>query len=170
MAGRTILIIGGADSGKTRFALDLARRTRGERYYLATADPIDLEMREKIRHHQQTRSSAWHTIKARRNLPEAIRAHDLPGRVLLIDGLGLWIARFMTRADGYQAPVERLMNALRRSRGTVICVTEEVGLGIVPGNRSTRAFRRILGQLNQELAARAHQVFFIVAGLQLRLK
>ena len=171
-AGQTgalvLLVLGGARSGKSRFAEDLLAGHAGRRIYLATAEPGDAEMQSRIAKHRQRRGASWQTIEAPLDVAGVIAAAE--GRAVLLDCLTLWLANLMAAGRDIEAATGELAEALSGARAPVVLVSNEVGLGIVPDNALARAFRDHAGRLNQELAARADRVFFLAAGLPLTLK
>jgi adenosylcobinamide kinase/adenosylcobinamide-phosphate guanylyltransferase len=171
---RTItLVLGGARSGKSRYAQELAAKFRSV-VFLATLRPMDAEMRRKIAHHRRERPSAWKTVEVPLRLAEAIRSESAHADVLLIDCFTLFVFNMMRvarRAEAHNHKhVRELCEAIRSSSASVIAVSNEVGSGIVPAFRSGRVYRELLGQLNQEVAAIADNVVLMVAGLPVLLK
>ncbi|WP_284176711.1 bifunctional adenosylcobinamide kinase/adenosylcobinamide-phosphate guanylyltransferase [Rhabdaerophilum sp. SD176] len=171
MKARLTLVLGGARSGKSRHAEALARQTGLSRLYLATAQPFDEEMRERIRQHRVDREGdGWQTIEEPLDLAGAITRASAADAVLLVDCLTLWLSNLML-ADRPVAPeTAALLGALATASGPVILVSNEVGLGIVPETPLGRAFRDAQGRLNQHVAALADHVVFMAAGLPLTLK
>ena len=175
---RTALVLGGARSGKTRRALALAAPF-GRRVYVATAQAGDAEMLERIRRHQAERDAGWSTIEAPIELAAAIAsggsdqsgvgAPDHDG-VLVVDCLTLWLSNLMFADRDIAAATADLIEATARAPTSVVFVSNEVGLGIVPDNALARRFRDAQGRLNQDLAAAVDAVEFVAAGLPLRLK
>ena len=168
MSGRSLLVLGGARSGKSRFAEGLAAGWQGERIYIATAEPGDAEMAARIADHRGRRGPKWTTIEAPLALVEALER--APDGFVLIDCLTLWISNLLLGDFDIAARVERLAEALRVRRGTVVVVSNEVGLGIVPDNSLSRGFRDEAGFANQRLAQACDEVVFIAAGLPINLK
>lgn len=178
------LIFGGARSGKSRFAEQLAaqRSADGQQViYLATARPGDAEMQVRIRHHQDSRPAAWRTVEQPLALAAALDEFARPGNVLLVDCLTLWLSNLLfSQAQPDAGPVsapaqfslqrELFLSALERARGDVILVSNEVGMGIVPTGAISRWFVDEAGRLNQAVAARCEQVVWVAAGLPLYLK
>ncbi len=170
------LILGGAKSGKTALALDLAHKATGadRLVYIATAQAHDDEMRQRIRHHQGERGPRWSTLEEPLDLTGALAQADGPRAVLLVDCLTLWLSNLMTQAGleagAVRARGQELCLALPGLKARVILVANEVGLGIVPDNALARAFRDCAGQLNQALAKVCHNVILVAAGLPLALK
>ena len=165
LAGCT-LVLGGARSGKSRYAEALLA-SASPRTYLATAEPGDAEMAERIRRHREQRGAVWATREAPIELPDAIRAET---GALLVDCLTLWVSNLMAQNRDLESAAEQLCGAIRRPGGPVVLVSNEVGLGIVPDNALARAFRDHAGRLNQRVAAIADRVLFVAAGLPLALK
>lgn len=160
------LVTGGARSGKSALAERLCLRHSGPRIYIATAQPLDGEMAERIGKHQVRRGDDWQTIEEPRDLVGVLRATDGTGQgVRLVDCLTLWLANC-----GGSADVDALCKTLRQMRAPVVLVTNELGLGIVPGDAATRAFRDTHGWMNQAVAEAADQVWLAVSGQPIRLK
>lgn len=172
---RTItLVLGGARSGKSRCAQELAATFRRV-VFVATAGARDSEMRHKIARHRRQRPTAWKTVEAPEHLPEAIRSESRNADVLLIDCFTLYVSNIMrlgTRGDAQNhTHIRDLCDAIQSSTASIIAVSNEVGSGIVPvWGRSSRVYRELLGELNQEVAAIADNVLLMVAGLPLQLK
>ena len=168
MKGGTVLVLGGARSGKSRYAEGVADSVAGDRLYIATAQPGDEEMAARIAAHRQRRGSGWTTLEAPLELAQALAGADAP--FVLIDCVTLWISNLLL-ADVEIAPrVEALAEALRARHGTVAVVSNEVGLGIVPDNALARRFRDEAGLANQRLAQACDEVVFLAAGLPMKLK
>jgi adenosylcobinamide kinase/adenosylcobinamide-phosphate guanylyltransferase len=185
MSGRLVLVTGGARSGKSGFAEDLARAGRQPVLYLATAEAGDDEMRARIREHQQRRPAEWQTVEAQRHVWRAlVGLPELPGSVLL-DDLGLLVTNRLLDLCGAAEPTRETgaaldlllvaeIDGLRAAQAAggwdLIVVTNEVGLGIVPATPLGRVFRDALGRANQALAAAADEVVLLVAGIPVRIK
>ena len=163
-----VLLLGGARSGKSRIAQTRAEALPGELVYIATGAALDAEMAERIARHRADRGARWHTVEAPIDLPEAIRREA--GRVLLVDCLTLWLSNLMLGEHDIAAATDRLLTALTAATGTVLLVSNEVGLGIVPENALARRFRDEAGRLNQRVASVANEVLLVAAGLTLRMK
>ena len=165
---RVTLVLGGARSGKSRFAEGLASGIDGPKTYIATAEAFDEEMRERIaRHRVQRAGDGWSTVEAPLDLVQALR--EARGFVLL-DCVTVWLGNLMHHDRDIPDAVRGLCDALLEADSTVVLVSNEVGLSIVPENAMARRFRDEQGLANQRLAAVADQVFFIAAGLPLKLK
>lgn len=165
-----LLVLGGARSGKSRFAQGRAEALTGELIYLATAQALDDEMRERIALHRADRGTRWSTVEAPLQLAEAITACSTPETVVLVDCLTLWASNLMLAERDTAAATKGLVRSLSDARGPVILVANEVGLGIVPDNALARKFRDAAGRINQETAAAVDEVVMMFAGLPLVLK
>jgi adenosylcobinamide kinase / adenosylcobinamide-phosphate guanylyltransferase len=163
------LVLGGARSGKSAYAEALLAGFPAP-LYLATAEPADAEMAERIRHHRARRGDAWRTVEEPLALGQALAAHSAAGRPVLVDCLTLWLSNLLCADRPVEPAVDDLLECLPRLSGPVVFVANEVGLGLVPDNALARAFRDHAGRLNQRLAACCQRVVFIAAGLPLLLK
>ena len=176
---RLVLVTGGGRSGKSRYAQNLAESAGGSRAFVATCPQVDGEMAARIVRHQQARQGrGWHTIEAPIEL-EAVLRHRVEFQVLLIDCLTLWVNNLVFEAERRGRQLEEedvetrcaaLLEAGRQRQGTVIAVTNEVGMGIVPENPLARRFRDLVGRGNQVMAAAADEVVFMVSGIPLKVK
>ncbi|WP_169570217.1 bifunctional adenosylcobinamide kinase/adenosylcobinamide-phosphate guanylyltransferase [Sneathiella limimaris] len=164
------LILGGARSGKSRFAEQLARDTNLDRVYLATSQVFDSEMEVRVKKHKTDRGDDWLTIEEPLALIETLQKACAPNRVILVDCLTLWITNLMMAEADIEAAFEDLVVALPNLDGTILFVSNEVGQGIVPDNAMARAFRDHAGFLHQRLAASCDHVYFVTAGLPQKLK
>jgi len=174
-------ILGGARSGKSAHAERLALQHGGPVTYLATARIGDPEFAARVAVHQARRPAAWQLVEAPLDLGEALDAASLPGQVVLIDCLTLWLANLLCpvaddssgaagAAGDWQQHIERFALALARSRAQVLVVSNEIGLGVVPMGSLTRLYVDELGRLNQRIAALCGQVTLMVAGLPMTVK
>ena len=168
--GRTLLVLGGARSGKSRHAQRRAEATGLVPVFVATAQAFDDEMRDRIGRHRADRDARWTTVEALLDLPAALRGADDAGRVLLVDCLTLWLSNLLLAEADVAAAGTALAAALPDMRAHVVLVTNEVGWGIVPDNALARRFRDAAGRLHQQVAAACDTVELVVAGLPLRLK
>ena len=163
-----ILVGGGARSGKSRFALELARLRGTKLVYIATAQALDEEMSERIRRHRENRSPEFTTFEAPLDLAQAIH---MPGfDCVVADCLTLWLSNIMLAERDVEAEIEQLAESAVHSPSDLILVTNEVGCGIVPENELARAFRDHAGRLNQRIAAVASEIHWMVFGHPLRVK
>ncbi len=167
---RLTLILGGARSGKSRFAETLATSTPAPWLYIATAEARDEEMRERIAHHRGRRGAGWTTIEGPHDLAGTLAAPGTDASVILIDCLTLWLSNVMLADGDVERQQTRLLAALAAAPRPVIAVSNEVGLGIVPDNALARAFRDAQGRLNAAVAEQAEHVMLMAAGLPLTLK
>jgi adenosylcobinamide kinase/adenosylcobinamide-phosphate guanylyltransferase len=168
---RRILVLGGARSGKSRHAETLAMGIEGQHIYIATAEITDDEMRERIAAHRKQRDGkGWETVEEPIGLPAALMCLSKPETVILVDCLTLWLNNILFKERPVPAAIQALCSALDNARGTVILVSNETGLGIVPDNALARQFRDAAGLLNQRVAELAEDVIFVAAGLPLVLK
>jgi adenosylcobinamide kinase/adenosylcobinamide-phosphate guanylyltransferase len=168
MAAVLTLVLGGARSGKSRYAEGLIAVLPPPWAYIATAEAGDHEMAVRIRTHRARRGPSWRTIEAPRDLTAAFAACErMP---VLVDCLTLWLSNLMLADADVNAEVGRLEEALAATVAPVVLVANEVGSGIVPDHALGRKFRDLQGLLNQRIAARADRVVLMVAGLPLALK
>jgi adenosylcobinamide kinase/adenosylcobinamide-phosphate guanylyltransferase len=167
---RVTFILGGARSGKSRYAETLAAKHKRKPTYVATAEITDEEMRERIEHHRQERGTRWHTVEAPLDLIAVLNEADRAGSFTLIECLTVWINNLIYHQKDVASEVERLQARLDKIKGHVVLVANEVGLGIVPDNALARRFRDEAGRANQAMADAADEVVFIAAGLPMVLK
>jgi adenosyl cobinamide kinase/adenosyl cobinamide phosphate guanylyltransferase len=169
---RVALILGGARSGKSRYALEWARQFPPPRLYLATAEAGDEEMAARIAQHRRDRGEGWDTEETPLDLTEAILRAQGRYQVILADCLTLWLSNWLIRGDraGLESVCNELAAAVERTTTPIILVSNEVGWGIVPENPLAREFRDRSGRLHQLLAAAADLVVLLMAGLPLTLK
>jgi adenosylcobinamide kinase/adenosylcobinamide-phosphate guanylyltransferase len=165
---RLTLVIGGAASGKSALAEARVLGTGLSPVYIATAAAWDDEMRAKIARHQ-ARRCGWREIEAQMDLPAALATLHT-GEVALVDCLTLWLTNVVLADADIDAAQDALVEALTASTAPVVCVTNEVGQGIVPDHALGRRFREAQGHLNQQIAAQADSVVAVMAGLPLVLK
>ena len=177
MSRQLVFILGGARSGKSDFAQRIAQKSGGRVLFVATAEPGDDEMRNRIQKHIESRPTDWSTLEEPVDLETAIRSSSDGYDTLLIDCLTLWVSNFLINHE-QEANVESLildkaktlLELYECSSSTWVVVSNEVGLGLVPSYELGRAYRDALGRVNQLFAARADRVYFMVSGLALDLK
>ena len=169
-----MLILGGAKSGKSRIALEICNGLHGKRVFIATAEALDGEMEERIRRHKVERGSAWLTIEEPMNIVKILKKTDSEGSVILLDCLTLWLSNlFMTYGDDHQSilnAIGELLDRLSDTKGSVVMVSNEIGMSIVPGDPVSRRYRDDLGSMHQRIAYLARKVVVVMAGLPLVLK
>lgn len=171
-----ILVGGGARSGKSRFALDLAQRLGRRRVFLATAQAFDREMRTRIDRHRQERGATFTTIEEPLALPEVIAAiNGGPDRpdVVLVDCLTLWLSNLLMRDDAEEPAlqqIDQLARAVAARRCHIIMVSNEVGMGLVPETPLGRLFRDVTGHAHQRLSAVADEIYVAMMGQVMRLR
>ncbi|MFO0993413.1 MAG: bifunctional adenosylcobinamide kinase/adenosylcobinamide-phosphate guanylyltransferase [Hyphomicrobiales bacterium] len=167
---KSLLVLGGARSGKSAYAEGRAQACVGEKLYIATAEVTDAEMADRIRHHQERRGGGWRTLEAPLDLADVLLQHDATDRVILIDCVTVWINNLMFHERSIEPAVAEFCAALADAKGHVVVVSNEVGFGIVPENALVRRFRDFAGRANQAIAAVADEVVLVVAGLPLTVK
>ncbi len=172
-----ILILGGARSGKSRYAQELAAKLGRRVLYVATAEALDDEMKARIEAHRRSRPSSWKTVEAASDIAAAIADDVVDADVVIIDCLTLLLSNLAGEDAGVEVWEKRAADELDRlvalADGTAarfIVVSNEVGLGLVPAYTLGRGFRDVVGWANQMLARRAAEVYFMVAGIPLTLK
>ena len=166
----SVFVLGGARSGKSMFAEGLARDGGGILHYIATGRAWDDEMRTRIATHRDRRGSAWVTHEAPLELEEAIANIDNSNNTVLIDCLTLWVTNLMMEERDIEASFAGLIERIQKARARLVFVSNEVGLGIVPENAMAREFRDHAGRLHQQVAAAVGDVYFVAAGLPLKMK
>ena len=169
---KLILVLGGAASGKSQVALDLAGQI-GPRAFVATGQALDREMKVRIERHQAIRSSDWETAEVPTDLAEWFSEKGQSYHTIVLDCLTLWLSNVWGRRLGAVAVSEAtadLLHAIRATRARVVIVSNELGLGLVPATKAVRAFRDLAGRVNQQVAADADEVYLTISGLPLRVK
>ncbi len=163
------LVLGGARSGKSRYAESVVMASRPPWLYVATAEPFDDEMAARIAEHRGRRGRDWQTIETTLDLAGAISAAPASGTIL-VDCLTLWLSNLMLKQRDIDAEIERLETAIKARNAPVVLVSNEVGFGIVPGDAQARQFRDLQGRLNQRIATHVDRVVLVVAGLPIFVK
>lgn len=167
------LVLGGARSGKSRFAeqqaLEIAAGTQQQCLYFATGWAGDGEMANRIAHHKERRGDEWALIEEPVYLADALLTHDAPGNIILVDCLTLWLSNALHK-DCFEQQRNKLEHALPALKSTLFFVSNEVGSGIVPLGALNRTFADEAGRLNQLLAQECDRVHLVVAGLPITLK
>ena len=185
--GNIVLVTGGARSGKSSFAENLAKKINGDILYIATAIAFDEEMKLRIKKHKADRPEEWHTHEGYKNLDETVLNKGAHVKGILIDCVTIMVTNLMFDSIGLEndnpmtadfeiaeatikAEVERLIAALKASAADTILVTNEVGMGIVPENKLTRAYRDIAGRINRQIAQSSNEVYLVVCGIPMKIK
>ena len=169
---RLILVLGGAASGKSQLALDLAGQA-GPRAFVATGQALDREMKVRIERHQATRSPDWETAEVPADIARWFTENGHNYQSVVLDCLTLWLSNVTGKRQDDLAVSEataHLLQTIRTTRARVVVVSNELGLGLVPATKAVRAFRDLAGRVNQQVAAEADEVYLAVSGLPLRLK
>ena len=180
MKAEIVLILGGARSGKSLFAQRLAAKLGRRVLFIATATPMDEEMRRRIELHQEARPNNWRTLEAPSGVAQALREHIGDAEVVILDCLTLLVSNIMDNTQGPEDidaleseianELSQLLEQKERKSASLIIVSNEVGMGLVPPYPSGRAFRDLLGKANQFISERADRVYMMIAGLPLELK
>ncbi|MBU1853754.1 MAG: bifunctional adenosylcobinamide kinase/adenosylcobinamide-phosphate guanylyltransferase [Candidatus Omnitrophica bacterium] len=171
--GKIFFITGGARSGKSSFAMQIAKEKSGKVAFIATCLPLDKEMDERIKLHKKKRPSAWDTFEAPKDLTPLLKEIGLKFNIIVIDCLTLFISNLLSEGlsdNAIEAEISRILKILKSSKHSSIIVSNEVGLGIVPDNKLARRFRDLQGRVNQLVAEKSKEVFFMVSGLPWRIK
>ena len=166
------LVLGGARSGKSSYALDLAKKYK-KVAFIATCLGLDKEMRERIKIHKESRPKYWETFEEPKDLAGLISKLNNGFDCILIDCLTLLVSNLILSGNSQQQilkEVEKLMFILNKKKSRVILVSNEVGLGIVPDNKLGRIFRDIAGKVNQLIAKEAREVYFTISGIPMKIK
>lgn len=170
--GKITFILGGARSGKSTLAVQLAKNKKGRVAFIPTCKPLDSEMKKRIILHKMSRPAEWATFETD-NIAACIKNLDPKFKTIIIDCLTLLVSGYVLqklRQERIQKNIENLLELLVKSKADSIIVSNEVGLGIVPMNKITRDFRDIAGKINQLVAKKADKVLFLVSGIPLRIK
>ncbi len=182
MAKEFILILGGVRSGKSRFAKEMALRLGGKVLFVATAEALDEEMRQKIKKHKRERPSSWRTVEVSAGVGKKIRGEIGDAQVVIVDCLTLLVSNVIGQCgdpeqistelveERLTTEINELIGCIDDSTATFILVSNEVGMGLVPESRLGRLYRDLLGKVNQIFAERADRVYFMLSGLPLNLK
>ena len=172
-----IRILGGARSGKSTTAQELARQLGNKVLFVATAEPLDEEMKTRIEEHKKSRPENWRTLEATHNIGKALKKQIGDAEVIIIDCLTLLVSNLLKNEPDYPEAEEQVMSEINKilaimklSQAHFIIVSNEVGLGLVPDNKLGRIYRDLLGKANQIIAQNANTVYFMAAGIPLKLK
>jgi len=167
--GKLIFILGGARSGKSSFALELAQKSGRKVTFIATATPIDSEMKQRIKNHKKVRPKEWKTVEVKNNLDKKIEQEE--NKMILIDCLTIYISYLMDLPETrILEHMKRVIKVIKRSRSDIIVVSNEVGCGIHPENKLGRDYRDILGKVNQMFVRSADEFYIMFAGIPVNIK
>ena len=177
---KSILITGGARSGKSTLAQELGKKAKGEILFVATAEAGDPEMKRRIRAHKKSRPAGWKTLEAQTHIGKNIIKELGRARTVIIDDITLLVMNIFTACGeksgaavlekAVTGEIQELINCIDKCKADFIIVTNEVGLGIIPGDIISRQYRDLLGKANRRLAQRADEVYLMVAGIPLTVK
>lgn len=171
---KTIFVLGGCRSGKSGYALATAQEFPGNnRVFIATCNPQDDEMRQRVARHQEERNQSWQTVEAQILMPEAVDANSRKADVILVDCLTLWVSNLLMATedpDEIERQIPRLITAIQNAKSPLVLVSNEVGQGIVPENKLARQFRDLVGHVNQAVAGCVDEVIWTVAGIPVKIK
>ena len=167
---RSLLVLGGARSGKSAYAQRIAERSGADPHLLATAEACDAEMKERIDRHRADRGAGWTTVEEPLAIAERLSRIAGAGRIVVVDCLTLWLANLMGAGGDPDAASRKLSELVPDLGGPAIFVSNEVGGGIVPDNALARSFRDHQGRLNQAMASACDRVVLVTAGCPLQIK
>lgn len=177
MAKKCIFILGGVRSGKSRFAQELAGKLSHKVLFVATGEPRDEEMQARIDEHKKARPRNWRTLELPSNVGQQLESDIGDAQVVIIDCLTLLVANQLGDDPDYlkaekrvRAEVDGLIAVIDRLNASFIIVSNEVGMGLVPANKLGRFYRDVLGKAHQLIAQRASEVYFMIAGIPMKIK
>ena len=177
MAKKIIFILGGARSGKSRFAQELAAKMSRKVLFVATAEALDEEMQNRIEEHKKARPTSWRTLEITNNVGKQIEKQIDDAEVVIVDCLSLLVANMLGDKLDYQKAEKQMLDEMKqliasmdRLDASFIVVSNEVGMGLVPENKLGRIYRDLLGRANQFIAQHASEVYLMVAGIPIKVK
>lgn len=168
-----VFIVGGARSGKSDYAVEVAKRLDKKVIFIATAGPFDKEMRKRIKLHKKSRPGEWKTVEEQKNISLVLSRIKGKNKVVLIDCMGLFISNLMAEglsSEKVESKAKELISMISKSECMVILVSNDVASGIVPENILARQFRDLLGRANQIAAKNADKVIFMQCGIPITIK
>lgn len=171
--GKIIFILGGARSGKSTHAIELAKKDKVRVAFIATCQVLDKEMALRIKFHKKTRPGNWQTFEEPYNVSGLLNKITTKFEVILLDCLTLFVSNLLLKGlkeDAITKEVNNILFFLNKSKAKTIIVSNEVGLGIVPNTKLGRGFRDIAGRINQAIARKSNEVFFMISGIPWRIK
>lgn len=170
--GKFIFILGGARSGKSSYALLLAKKYENVAF-IATCLPLDKEMKKRIKMHREIRPKHWETFEEERNIAARLKNIGDKFECIIIDCLTLLVSNLLFRKKGarlIEKEIIEMLSVLKKIKAKTIIVSNEVGLGIVPANKLARDFRDIAGRVNQIVAKSANEAYFLISGMPVKIK
>ncbi len=171
--GKIIFITGGVRSGKSKYAIELAKNRTSEVIFLATGLAKDEEMKKRIKEHKRSRPDRWRTIEETKNISSILLDIQPPCELVIIDCLTFFVSNLLLEGVNEEIilqEIKKIVDIMLQVNYTIIVVSNEVGGGIVPDNKLGRRFRDIIGLANQVIAKSAYQVYLIVSGIPIKLK
>lgn len=171
--GKIIFILGGARSGKSAYALQLAKKGKSRAAFIATCQELDKEMSERIKFHKKSRPANWQTFEEPYKVSDLVNKVGVKFGVILIDCLTLLVSNLMLKGAKKRSinrEAYNILSALNKIKAKAIIVSNEVGLGIVPNNKLGRNFRDIAGKINQIVAKESDEAYFMVSGIPWKIK
>ncbi len=171
--GKIIFITGGVRSGKSKYAIKLAKDTTSEVIFLATGIAKDEEMKKRIEEHKKSRPDRWRTIEETKNISSILLDIQPPCELVIIDCLTFFVSNLLLEGVNEETilqEIRKIVDIVLQVDYTTIVVSNEVGGGVVPDNQLARRFRDIIGLTNQIMAKSAHEVYLIVSGIPVKLK
>jgi adenosyl cobinamide kinase/adenosyl cobinamide phosphate guanylyltransferase len=169
---KVIFITGSVRSGKSRLACEFARRSGLKVVFLATAQPLDKEMKKRISAHKRERPAGWLTVEESLDVNAVLKKRS-SNEIVILDCLTLWLSNLLVAGQGISAVnarIKKIIQAIRDCRASIIIVSNEVGWGIVPENKLARDFRDIAGIANQKIAAVSDETYLCVVGVPVKVK
>ncbi len=171
--GKITFILGGARSGKSSYALKMAQKRHKKVAFIATCEPKDLEMKKRIAAHKNFRPKNWQTFEEPKDIYGLLKSIGDKFELIILDCLTLWVSNLLLKGLNEEKlidEIQRILDLLKKIKAKSVIVSNEVGLGIVPGNKLSRDFRDITGKINQIVAKKAEEVIFMASGLSLKIK
>lgn len=171
--GQFTLVIGGARSGKSKFAVELAKRINERVAFIATAVVTDDEMRKRIEQHRKMRPATWTTVEEPLHITRWLKAHHAEFDAIVVDCITVWLTNWLMEGltdETILAVIDEFIDMATSYQGHIIAVSNEVGMGVVPETPLGRRFRDLAGEVNQRIAAKASTVYWLCAGVPVRIK
>jgi len=171
MKNKTVFILGGLKSGKSTYAVNLAKKAGGTVTYIATAAITDREIMQRVQNHVKSRPAGWKTVEEQINLPLAI--NKVVTKTVIIDCINFWVSNNLYNKHSEESileQAERFCAVLKKKKMNCFIISNEVGLCLVPPNKIGRVFQSVLGKVNQIMAKNADEVVFIAAGIAVKIK